>query len=112
MSKYRWVTYEGLDGQKIVTSISSYAGKTVKGHAKCDPLDEFSLDKGRSLATARCDEKIAKRRVKRAKHCFEDAKREYDEALKHLQDMCVYYSDAVERLNEAKRHTENVLKSI
>ena len=38
-----------------VIAITTYAGKTVRGIAKCSPDDSFSKEKGEELAVARCD---------------------------------------------------------
>ena len=38
--RYKYVR----DGGNTVIAISTYAGKTVKGIAKCDPNDNFSYD--------------------------------------------------------------------
>ena len=48
IEKYRYFT----NGSKVV-AVSTYAGKTVRGVANCDPNDEFSLEKGKELAAAR-----------------------------------------------------------
>lgn len=52
-----------LPEQRKVICISSYAGRPVKGVAKCAPNDEFSMEYGRRLAQARCDVKIAGKRM-------------------------------------------------
>ena len=40
----------------IVIAITTYAGKTVKGHAKCHIDDTFDPAFGEQLAMARCKE--------------------------------------------------------
>ena len=59
-------TYFVADKQKKVVAVSTYAGKIVRGVAKCDPRDEFSIETGKKLAAARCNLKVATKRAKRA----------------------------------------------
>ena len=48
-----------------VYCVSHYAGKAVRGVAKCDEsYDKFDAKIGMQLAKLRCDKKIAKKRVK------------------------------------------------
>ena len=61
MSQYRF--YD--NGSKVV-AVSSYAGRPVRGVAKCDPRDSFDIEKGRALAEARCDVKVAQKRADRS----------------------------------------------
>ena len=53
--RYKYYT----NNKDVVVAVSSYAGKTVRGVAKCDPRDTFDIEKGKELAAARCNEKIA-----------------------------------------------------
>ena len=57
--RYRYYT----NGKDTVVAVSTYAGETVRGVAKCAPEDEFDLAKGKKLAAARCAKKVAKKRV-------------------------------------------------
>ena len=70
VNKYKCYAYDEKrpDGTKcpVCVAISTYAGKTVKGIAKCDPNDNFSYDYGKKLAKARCDVKISRKRYKNA----------------------------------------------
>lgn len=82
-----------------VIALSTYAGKAVKGTAKCDPRDEFNSKTGKNLAIARCACKISTKRVKHAKKKYEDAVKQYQEACKYLTKMDKYKTDAIEALN-------------
>ena len=57
-----------------VIAVSSFAGQTVRGVAKCNPADEFDAEKGAALAAARCGLKIAQKRTKRAYAKVDEAK--------------------------------------
>ena len=58
--KYSYFT----NGKNTVVAVASYAGKRVRGVAKCSDKDEFDLAKGEKLAAARCNLTIAKMREK------------------------------------------------
>ena len=62
--KYSYFT----NGKDTVVAVASYAGKRVRGVAKCSEMDEFNLAKGEKLAAARCNLKIAKMREKNMKY--------------------------------------------
>lgn len=54
----------------VVVAISSYAGKTIVGIARCAPGDTFDVEIGKKLAAARCSLKVAEKRMKRAEDCY------------------------------------------
>lgn len=103
MSKYRFYS----DGKNKIVAVSTYAGKTVRGVAKCDPRDNFQTAKGEELAMARCAEKIAAKRVARSKKEFEKAKTMVAIAQKRLEKMDSYVKDSVIAYNTAKKNREN-----
>ena len=94
LDKYKFYQYKDKNGKDTVAAASTYAGRTVKGYAKCDPKDQFSIEKGKELAAARCNAKIASKRAKRAESKVEEAKMLVDEALAYLADMTQYQADA------------------
>lgn len=103
INKYKFYTYtvKGENGEKIscVSAVSSYAGKTVKGTAKCHPNDVFDYERGKKLAALRCGQKIAKKRVARATARMDEAIR-LDEKLKKFKlDSARYMRDAQNELN-------------
>lgn len=97
-----------MDGYKFVQTkdnnviaISTFAGKTVKGVAKLSPEDEFDYAKGANLAAARCNQKIAKKRLARASRKFKEAAAEADKAYAWYDKMKQYYFDASDALDDA-----------
>lgn len=56
-NKYKFY-YNGNE----VIAVSTFAGKTIKAKVKCNPEDVFDVEKGKQLAAARCNLKIAKKR--------------------------------------------------
>ena len=106
MSKYVFYTTKNK-----VIAVSTYAGKIVKGIAKCNPIDEYDLEKGKKLAAARCNVKVAEKRCKRAVRKCEEAKENFQFMLRHLGQMDAYVSDAKEAEINAKEELNNILKS-
>lgn len=77
-----------------VVCVSTFAGRRVRGVAKCDPTDTFDEDKGAMLAKLRCDLKIAKKRKKRAIEKYNDAYDAYIKAGDYVDAMGLYFADA------------------
>ena len=92
-----------------VAAVSSFAGKPVKGYADCHPNDEFNLAYGQALAAARCAEKIAAKRMKRAYSKVDEAKAQVNAALAHLEKMMRYESDAEANYNIASYELAELL---
>lgn len=98
-NKYKCYGYDekNEDGSircHCVVAISSYAGNTVKGYAKCHPNDEWDWEKGKALAIARCAEKIAIKRANRANAKLAEAQDILADAIAHMNDMLNYYMDS------------------
>ena len=95
--------HERADGTNCmrVVAVSSFAGKPVKAHADCHPNDEFDLEYGKALAAARCGEKVAAKRCKRAYNKVDEAQALVNAALAHLQKMMRYEADAEFHYNVA-----------
>lgn len=96
LDKYKFY----VNGNKVI-AVSTYAGRTVRGTAKCDPRDEFDLEFGEKLAAARCAYKIAEKRKARATAEYRKAAVAADEAAMHFNDMKQYFIDSVDQLDDA-----------
>lgn len=57
--------YKDPETKKVI-AVSTFAGKTVRGVAKCHPNDSFDEEFGKKLAVARCNLKVAQKRQARA----------------------------------------------
>ena len=101
LDKYKYFTYYDKNGKKTVSAVSTYAGKTVKGYAKCDPRDEFDIEKGKKLAAARCNLKIAEKRKMRAGNKYIEASIAADKAVAYFDRMKQYFMDADDQVDEA-----------
>ena len=102
-------SYRIYETPNKVIAVSSFAGQTVRGVAKCNPADEFNSEKGAYLAAARCGVKIAEKRLKRAYNKVDEAKAQVDAAIHYLSDMMKYQSDAEASLNVAQFELESTL---
>ena len=92
-----------------VICVSSYGGKAVRGVAKCDPKDIFNLEDGKKLAQARCDYKIAKKRVLRARAKHAEATKALGDAREYQNKMQSYYDESFKdfvRLDEELKALE------
>ena len=85
-----------------VVCVSHYAGKPVRGIAKCDPSDEFDAETGRKLSQKRCDVKIAEKRLARATERLEDAVAQLNAARDLVNRMTAYRTDSLIQLNDLK----------
>ena len=108
MTKYSFYT----DGKTKVVAVSTYAGKVVRGVAKCDVNDTFSLEKGKELAAARCNEKIAKKRFTRAQNMYVDTLIEYERLMKKLEKAVSYKEDSLVALNKARNLVISILETM
>ena len=95
-----------------VIAVSTYAGKPVRGIAKCDPCDTFSYEDGRDIAIARCNEKIAEKRYKRATKKFDEARKALNDAEAYYNKMYAYYQDSAVSLGDARLNTLEVISRV
>ena len=109
--KFYRFTHQREDGSTCerIVAVSTFAGKTVKGHADLHPHDEFDQVYGMTLAAARCAEKIAAKRMKRAYNKVDEAEAQFNAALTHLQKMMKYESDAEANYNVAAYELAQIL---
>lgn len=116
IEKYKFFEHHGVNKANKpvheIIAVSTYAGKTVKGVAACDPADTFSMEKGKGLAVARCALKIAKKRNARAIRKQREAEVRYAEALAFKQKMDRYQKDSFAAMNEAEDTLNAILASI
>jgi hypothetical protein len=109
LDKYKFYQFKNENGGITIVAASSYAGKTVKGYAKCDPRDEFSIEKGKELAAARCNLKIAEKRKMRAGNKYIQASIEADKAVAYFASMKQYFMDADDQVDDARAELEALM---
>lgn len=101
--RYRYYAFDN----KIIC-ISSYCNKDVKAYARCSPEDTFNFEVGRDLARARCDYKIALKRMKRAKTEHAAATKAVKSALEYQERMQGYYANAATEFEKAATALEKL----
>lgn len=82
--------------------VSSYAGKPIRGIAKCAPGDTFDYEIGDKLARLRCDVKVMSARYNRAAKKFAEAEEAYLRAKRHYEKMAQYKDDSEDSLVNAE----------
>ena len=110
---YKFYEYEHQRADSTVSTriaaVSSFAGQPVKGYADCHPNDSFDREFGQALAAARCAEKIAAKRCKRAYSKVDEAKAQMNAAIAHFQKMVQYEADAEANYNIASYELESLV---
>lgn len=96
-------------GNKIIC-VSTFAGKKVRGVAICSPKDNFNEATGKNIARARCDVKVAEKRIKLAHQLANEAFDNMTKATDRLNKMEEYYSDAIERYEDAQNALTTMLE--
>ena len=71
MRKFQY-KYHVDEEKGVVVALSTFAKRPVRGVARCDPKDTFDVETGKKLAGARCNVKVAEKRVQRATQCVEE----------------------------------------
>lgn len=113
LDKYKFFIAKKTDGTPYqVVAVSTYAGRKVRGVAKCDPRDEFSIENGKKLAAARCNVKIAEKRAKRAEKKYTEAVALATAQLRHRDRMESYHADSLVELKHAQIDLDNLLKQM
>lgn len=107
LEKYRFYT----NGNRVI-AVSTYCGKTVRGVAVCHPDDNFDIEIGKRIAAARCNEKIAEKRLARASNKANEAGLDVIRAQQHQKEMQAYYNDAYIAYNDAAREYDMLIKSL
>lgn len=111
LDKYKYFTFKNDKGSMAVAAVSSFAGKKVRAVANCDPQDDFDLEKGKQLAAARCNKKIAAKRLMRATDKYEEALFAADKAVAHYEHMRAYFMDSVDQFDEAVAELDQLMEN-
>ena len=87
--------------KNTIVCVSHYAGKAVRGVAKCAPSDTYNQEFGMKLARLRCDCKVAELRFRRASKLYDDATEQLYLADQLMNKRTSYICDAQASLEEA-----------
>ena len=113
VNKYKYFVAKKQDGTPYqVIAVSTYAGRTVRGVAKCDPRDNFSLENGKKLAAARCNLKVAEKRKARAIRKYNEAAHSVMEQQRFLDRMDKYAQDANMEVCNAQAELAALIQSM
>lgn len=104
--------YKYIETPNKVIALSTYAGKTVRGVAKCHPNDTFDIEFGRKLAAARCNAKIAAKRHNNARKKYWEMVHKLHEVDAEFRKACKYFTDAAEQRGEAEAYLDEVRSSV
>ena len=108
-----YTNYKYVVTPNKIIALSTYAGRTVRGIAKCHPNDTFNEEFGKTLAAARCNQKIAAKRYARAQKEYNQLCAEIKEFNARAIKVSNYLKDAAEADKEAieiVRDLKNSLK--
>lgn len=94
--------------RKKIIRTKKFAGKSYRGIAKCDPVDDYDQEKGEELALARCEAKIANKKMQIAILRFNTAQKQLRYAYDRMIKANNYYNKAIHELNEANMFLENI----
>lgn len=104
-----FTNYRYIVTKNKVIALSTYAGRTVRGVAKCSPHDVFDVEKGKKLAAARCNEKVAEKRFARAAEKYNTLMGLKYDLMDRLSEADKYYHDAFCAYNEAAQEVDQLL---
>lgn len=99
-------------GTNVVAAVRHYKGKTVRGVAKCAPNDEFDLGKGTKLAELRCEQKIAKMRLRSHQEMVDYYTTLVNDARKWLNQALEREAKAEKAFNEITFELENYISTL
>lgn len=89
--------------KRTIVALTSFAGKTVSGIAKCHPSDSFNEEAGKALAKARADFKVAVKRSKYANKRLEIADNLFNHMLKERDFWLEYTVQSNKELHDASK---------
>lgn len=104
--------YKFYVADKKIICVSSYAGKAVRGVAKCGPDDKFEIENGKKLAALRCDCKIAEKRMRRAMQKHSEALKLLEDARVYCDNMQRYYEESVAEFSKLTEDLAALEKSM
>lgn len=108
--KYKYYSFHVDEESRKVVAVTHYAGRAVRGIAKCAPEDTFDVETGCKIAVARAEKKVARAKVRNAAEKYLQAAKVADAAEKRFDDMKQYYMDAIDQLDQAELDLENLVK--
>jgi plasmid stability protein len=94
---------------KRTIAFGAFMGRTVRATATCHPDDEYDAAFGEALAIARCNEKIAHKRLARAQFKSDEARAILRAAIEYVESMNEREAAAEDYFNEASAELNELL---
>ena len=94
---------------KRTVAYAVFMGKSVRASATCHPDDEYDVEFGKALAIARCNEKIARKRLARAQFKSDEARAILRAAIEYVESMNEREAAAEDYFNEASAELNELL---
>ena len=107
MNMARYTFYK--QGNNVIC-VSHYAGKTVKGIAKCAPTDTYSDDFGKALSQLRCDIKVARKRYQAALDSYNSIDELYGYIKRDREDAEQWVLTCQNELNQLTQTYDTIIK--
>ena len=101
---YKYVKYvDEKTGANVTICVSHFAGKPVRGVARCNPSDKYDESIGEELARLRCDEKIALKKINNARNKYNAVVNKMSELTNYMEKYLEYHKDSVNMLNDIQK---------
>ena len=111
MGNNKYDYYIDEKNRKVI-AVTHYAGRDIRSVATCAPEDDFNLEIGIKIATAKCEIKKARIKVRNASNKYLQAAQAADAAAKRYDDMKQYYMDAVDHFDWAIVEFDKLIKEL
>lgn len=95
-----------------VIALSTYAGRPVRGIAKCHPNDTFDVEFGKKLAAARCNYKVAVKRHRAAWNKYHKLAAQLRELNTEFSRACSFLTDAAYKVDAARLEVADIRAEI
>lgn len=96
----------------VVVAVTHYAGRTVRGVAKCNPADTFDFELGKRIAKAKCEVKVAKKRLKHKLAVYENHKRLREFLWDEWKNLGEQINEAFEERAKAELELNKILTEV
>ena len=98
LSKYKYVI---IPEKQMIIAITTYAGKTVKGVARCHDNDVWNEEIGKKIAAYKCNLKVQKKRLESLYASKAYTEMAIDFYVENLNQLEVLIDAATEALDDA-----------
>ena len=97
---------------KMVIAVRRFCGRNIRGTAKCAPQDTFDIEKGKKLAIARCECKVAAKKLKLASAEYLQVVKEMDMVTKKFEKIRERFFDLSDACDDAIDNLTDIYQSL